>query len=58
MPVCEMATHGWGSTLYAGDNENGVEFGFTGEMLEVALHSKIVAYADLRPGRFGWIDGR
>ena len=40
MPVCEMATHVGGKYRWRWrDNENGQEFGFTGEMLEVALHS-------------------
>ena len=42
MPVCEMTTHVGGKYRWRWrDNANGQEFGFTGEMLEVALHSKI-----------------
>jgi uncharacterized protein YndB with AHSA1/START domain len=42
MPVCEMTTHVGGKYRWRWrDNANGKEFGFTGEMLEVALHSKI-----------------
>ena len=42
MPVCEMATHVGGKYRWRWRSEDGQEFGFTGEMLEVALHSKIV----------------
>ena len=55
MPVCEMATHVGGKYQAGGwrDNENGQEFGFTGEMLEVALHSKIVHTQIYDPGDLG-----
>jgi uncharacterized protein YndB with AHSA1/START domain len=43
MPICEMETKVGGKYRWRWrDHENGQEFGFTGEMLEVALHSKIV----------------
>jgi uncharacterized protein YndB with AHSA1/START domain len=43
MPVCEMTTQVGGKYRWRWrDNANGTEFGFMGEMLEVALHSKIV----------------
>src|SRR5712672_1720531 len=35
------------------NDENGQEFGFTGEMLEVALHSKIVHTQLFDPGNLG-----
>ena len=35
------------------DNENGQEFGFTGEMLEVELHSKIAHTQIFDPGDMG-----
>ena len=55
MPVCEMATHVGGKYRWRWrDNENGQEFGFTGEMLEVALHSKIVHTQIYDPG--DWVD--
>ena len=54
MPVCEMATHVGGKYRWRWrDNENGQEFGFTGEMLEVALHSKIVHTQIFDPGDLG-----
>lgn len=54
MPVCEMTTQVGGKYRWRWrDNENGVEFGFTGEMLEVALHSKIVHTQVYDPGDLG-----
>ena len=51
MPVCEMATHVGGKYRWRWrNNENGQEFGFTGEMLEVALHSKIAHTQIYDPG--------
>ena len=42
MPVCEMTTQVGGKYRWRWrDNANGKEFGFTREMLEVAVHSKI-----------------
>jgi uncharacterized protein YndB with AHSA1/START domain len=43
MPVCEMATHAGGKYRWRWrNNENGQEFGFTGEVLELTPHAKIV----------------
>lgn len=43
MPVCEMSTDVGGKYRWRWrEDESGQEFGFTGEMLEVVLHSKIV----------------
>ena len=54
MPVCEMATQvGQKYHWRWRDNENGTEFGFTGEMLEIALHSKIVHTQLFEPGTLG-----
>jgi uncharacterized protein YndB with AHSA1/START domain len=54
MPVCEMATHVGGKYRWRWRNdENGQEFGFTGEMLEVALHSKIAHTQIFDPGDLG-----
>jgi uncharacterized protein YndB with AHSA1/START domain len=60
MPVCEMSTHVGGKYRWRWrDNETGQEFGFTGEMLEVALHSKIVHTPIYDPGdgEFGSMGG-
>src|SRR4029079_2045191 len=54
MPVCEMATNV--GAEYRGrwrNDETGEEFGCTGEMLEVALHSKIVHTQTFDPGNLG-----
>ena len=54
MPVCEMATHVGGKYRWRWrEDEKGVEFGFTGEMLEVALHTKIVHTQLFDPGNLG-----
>jgi uncharacterized protein YndB with AHSA1/START domain len=54
MPVCEMTTDVGGKYRWRWrDDENGVEFGFTGEMLEVAPHSKIVHTQVYDPGTMG-----
>ena len=54
MPICEMATHAGGKYRWRWrNNENGQEFGFTGEMLEVNLHSKIVHTQIYDPGNLG-----
>lgn len=54
MPVCEMTTDVGGKYRWRWrDDENEVEFGFTGEMLEVALHSKIVHTQEYDPGTMG-----
>jgi uncharacterized protein YndB with AHSA1/START domain len=51
MPVCEMATHVGGKYRWRWrDDESRQEFGFTGEMLEVALHSRIVHTQIYDPG--------
>ena len=51
MPVCEMSTQVGGKYRWRWrDDGNGHEFGFTGEMLEVALHSKIVHTQIYDPG--------
>ncbi len=43
MPVCEMDMRVGGKYRWRWrSDENGQEFGFTGEILEVALHSRIV----------------
>ena len=54
MPVCEMTTDVGGKYRWRWrDEANGVEFGFTGEMLEVAPHSKIVHTQVYDPGNMG-----
>ena len=54
MPVCEMTTDVGGKYRWGWRNdENGQEFGFTGEMLEVALHSKIVHTQVFDAGNLG-----
>ena len=54
MPVCEMTTQVGGTYRWRWRNEeNGQEFGFTGEMLEVATHSKIVHTQVYDPGDMG-----
>ena len=54
MPVCEMSTDVGGKYRWRWrDDGNGVEFGFTGEMLEVAPHSKIVHTQVYDPGNLG-----
>jgi uncharacterized protein YndB with AHSA1/START domain len=51
MPVCEMATHAGGKYRWRWrDDENGQEFGFLGEILEIELHSKIVHTQIYDPG--------
>jgi len=54
MPVCEMTTDVGGKYRWRWrDDENNVEFGFTGEMLEVEPHSKIVHTQVYDPGSMG-----
>ncbi len=54
MPVCEMTTDVGGKYRWRWrDDANGVEFGFTGEMLEVALYSRIVHTQLYDPGTMG-----
>lgn len=61
MPVCEMTTDVGGKYRWRWRNEEeeGQEFGFTGEMLEVAPHSKIVHTQSYDPGdsEFGSMGG-
>ncbi len=60
MPVCEMAAHVGGTYRWRWRNdESGQEFGFTGEMLEITLHSKIVHTQMFDPGNgeFGSMGG-
>ena len=54
MPVCEMTTEVGGKYRWRWrDDANGVEFGFTGEMLEVEPESKIVHTQTYDPGTMG-----
>lgn len=54
MPVCEMSTHVGGKYRWRWRNEQiGQEFGFTGEMLEIAPHSKMVHTQIFDPGDMG-----
>ena len=54
MPVCEMTTDIGGKYRWRWrDDANNIEFGFTGEMLEVAPHSKIVHTQVYDPGDMG-----
>ena len=54
MPVCEMTTDVGGTYRWRWrDEANGVEFGFTGEMLEVEPPSKIVHTQIYDPGTVG-----
>ena len=54
MPVCEMTTDVRGKYRWRWRNEeNGQEFGFTGEMLEVEPHSKIEHTQIFDPGNLG-----
>lgn len=60
MPVCEMSTDVGGKYRWRWrDDENGQEFGFMGELLEVELHSKIVHTQLYDPGdtEFGSMGG-
>ncbi len=59
MPVCEMATHVGGKYRWRWRSEDGQEFGFTGEILEVELHSKIAHTQIYDPGNgdFGSMGG-
>ena len=51
MPVCEMTTDVGGKYRWRWrDDASGMEIGFTGEMLEVAWHSKIVHTQYYDPG--------
>ena len=54
MPVCEMTTDVCGKYRWRWrDDANGVEFGFTGEMLEIAPNAKIVHTQEYDPGTMG-----
>lgn len=54
MPVCEMETFVGGKYRWRWRfEENGQEFGFIGEMLEVELHSKISHTQAYDPGDMG-----
>jgi uncharacterized protein YndB with AHSA1/START domain len=53
MPVCEMTTQVGVKYRWRWRSEDGQEFGFTGEMLEVALHAKIVHTQAFDPGNLG-----
>lgn len=55
MPVCDMDPQVGGEYRWRWRNdENGQEFGFTGEFLEVALYSKIVHTQLYDPGDTGF----
>ena len=54
MPVCEMTTEVGGKYRWRWrDDANGIEFGFTGEMLEVEPKSRIVHTQVYDPGTMG-----
>jgi uncharacterized protein YndB with AHSA1/START domain len=54
MPVCEMTTEVGGRYRWRWrDDANGVEFGFTGEMLEVEPSARIVHTQVYDPGTMG-----
>lgn len=54
MPVCEMKMHVGGTYRWRWRNdENGMEFGFTGEVLEVVLHEKLVHTQSFDAGDLG-----
>ncbi len=54
MPVCEMDMHVGGQYRWLWRNdENGQEFGFNGEVLEVVPHAKIVHTQIFDPGNMG-----
>ncbi len=54
MPVCEMDMRVGGQYRWRWrSDENGQEFGFTGEVLEVVPHSKIVHTQAFDPGNMG-----
>ncbi|CAN5361905.1 SRPBCC family protein [soil metagenome] len=54
MPVCEMDMRAGGQYQWRWrNNENGMEFGFTGEILEVVPHSKISHTQIFDPGNMG-----
>lgn len=54
MPVCEMDMRVGGEYQWRWrSDENGMEFGFTGEVLEVVPHAKIVHTQIFDPGNMG-----
>lgn len=54
MPVCDMDMRVGGTYQWRWRNdENGQEFGFTGDVLEVVRHSKIVHTQAFDPGNMG-----
>ena len=54
MPVCEMDMRVGGEYRWRWrSDENGMEFGFTGEVLEVVPHAKIVHTQAFDPGNMG-----
>lgn len=54
MPVCEMDMRVGGQYRWRWRNdEDGMEFGFTGEVLEVVPHAKIVHTQAFDPGNMG-----
>jgi uncharacterized protein YndB with AHSA1/START domain len=54
MPVCDMTTEVGGQYRWRWrDEANGVEFGFTGEILEVSPHERIVHTQVYDPGTMG-----
>ena len=54
MPVCEMDMRVGGQYRWQWRNdENGMEFGFTGEVIEITPHSKIVHTQVFDPGNMG-----
>lgn len=54
MPVCEMDMRDGGQYRWQWrSDENGMEFGFTGEVLEVVPHAKIVHTQVFDPGNMG-----
>ncbi|HMM79412.1 MAG TPA: SRPBCC family protein [Pyrinomonadaceae bacterium] len=54
MPVCEMDMRVGGRYQWRWRNdEDGMEFGFTGEVMEVVPHSKIVHTQAFDPGNMG-----
>lgn len=54
MPVCDMDMRAGGEYKWRWRNdEDGMEFGFTGEVLEVVPHSKLVHTQAFDPGNMG-----
>ncbi|MCC6824547.1 MAG: SRPBCC family protein [Acidobacteria bacterium] len=54
MPVCEMDMRAGGKYTWRWrSEENGQEFGFTGEVLEVVQHAKLVHTQIFDPGNLG-----